>query len=619
MIFLTLTFNRKLLSSYILQPILIIFLLLVVSSATSIAQPKIDNIQISPGHSVFDEKFLLEKISSKKGEVFSSIKLNNDILKIAHLFSSECYYNPVVQIDSLQYSVDSSNVNVFISIVPGIQSRIGSVEITGNTAFNKYEILGNFETKAGSCLNQSQLESDIESLLSEYENNGYPFASVTIERVSISDSISSSLNVQVEINEGPKVKIDRIEVEGNTDTKAYVVVRETRIREGEIYNNDRVKNIPRLLNRLKIFSFVEVPSLYLIPDSITKSENNDVINPFHSLSVKKSDEMKSGGLLIKITEGSTNTFDGVVGYLPGPVGQKGYFTGLVDVGMRNLFGTGRKLSVKWMREDKYSQEIGIRYVEPWLLNYPVNLRGSFYQRQQDTVYIKRLTELKADFLLTENLTIGGMINQENIIPSLNLTDQSILARSTTSGGLEIHYDTRDDIYNPTAGINYRSDYYAGRKKIYSSKQAFTIQRIGLDVELFYQTFRRQVTALGLHGRELRGDEIEVSDLYRFGGTNTMRGYRENQFLGSRIVWLNLEYRFLMAKKSFFFGFFDFGYYFHPSISKSNVNTLSENTKYGYGVGMRIETGLGIIGVSFALGKGDNFSQAKLHFGLISDF
>ncbi len=497
--------------------------------------------------------------------------------------------------------------------------RIGSIDINGNTVFIKGKILEMFETKAGELLNQTQLESDIENLLSKYENNGYPFISATVENISFTYTDSSSLDVQILINEGPKVKIEQIEVEGNTDTKAYVVVRETRIRDGEIYNSDRVKNISRLLNRLKIFSFVDDPSLYLIPDSIKKSDNVEALNPFHALSAKMSSGIKSGGLLIKIIEGSTNTFDGVVGYLPGSVGQKGYFTGLVDVGMRNLFGTGRKLSVKWMREDKYSQEIGIRYVEPWLLSYPVNLGGSFYQRQQDTLYIKRLTELKADFLLTENLTIGGIFSQKNIIPSTNIADQYVPASGTTSVGVEIHYDTRDDIYNPTAGINYRSDYYAGRKKLYSSKQTLTLQRIGLDAELFYETFRRQVVALGLHGRELRSDEIEVSDLYRFGGTNTLRGYRENQFLGSRIVWLNLEYRFLMAKKSFFFGFFDFGYYFHPTVNKSNVSTLSENTKYGYGVGMRIETGLGIIGISFALGKGDNFSQAKLHFGLISDF
>ena len=37
-------------------------------------------------------------------------------------------------------------------------------------------------------------------------------------------------------------------------------------------------------------------------------------------------------------------------------------------------------------------------------------------------------------------------------------------------------------------------------------------------------------------------------------------------------------------------------------------------KYGYGIGIRVETAIGIVGVSFALGEGDTFSDAKIHFG-----
>jgi outer membrane protein assembly factor BamA len=600
--------------------LLLVYLFLFINSGDSQIKFKVGNIHISTDNSVFTERYILENISTKQYDLYSEAKLKTDVSKIANLFSSECYYNTNVKIDSLAYSNDSLLIDINISVISGGQSLIGGLEIGGNTAFTKDEILNKWESKVGLCLFQTRFESDLENLISRYENSGYPFVSVKVGKISYADTVNSQLTVQIEIDEGPKVKIDRIEVEGNTDTKADVVIRETRIQQGEVYNSDRIKNIPRLLSRLKIFSSVNEPSLYLIPDTSKIIENiNTQNNPFQTLFVNKEKEIQTGGLLIKIVEGSTNTFDGVVGYLPGSVGEKGYFTGLVDVGMRNLFGTGRKLSVKWMREDKYSQEIGIRYVEPWLFDYPINVSGSFFQRQQDTTYIKRITELKSDFLITENFTLSGMFNQENIIPSSEIANQYIQSSGTTSGGVEIHYDTRDDIYNPTSGVNYTSNYFVGGKKLYSLKQKLTLQRIGLDVELFYETFSRQVAALGLHGRELRSDDIEVSDLYRFSGTNTMRGYRENQFLGSRIVWTNLEYRFLMAKRSFFFGFFDFGYYYHPAIAKSNITSSSENAKYGYGIGMRIETGLGIIGVSFALGKGDSFSQAKLHFGIINDF
>jgi outer membrane protein insertion porin family len=608
----------KIFLNHIYVSLLLFFLFTQQSSSKSIS--KISNIHIFSAQKIFTERFLLENISLRPNKLFSKTLLDQDLSKISSLYFSECYYNVNVNLDSLIYTNDSSAVEIFVSITNGNQSLVGGFEISGNTEFTKDEILEWFDLKVELCFNPTQLETDVENLILKYENNGYPFVSIKIGTLSYADTTDSKLIVRIEIDEGPRVAIGQIEVEGNTSTKTNVIVREMRVQPGEIYNDEKVKKIPQLLKRTNIFSSVGEPFLYLLPDTTLTLENN--VSSNYQLQhvpgkVKKPPEL--GGLLIKVIEGNTNTFDGVIGYLPGSAGKKGYVTGLVDVGMRNLFGTGRKLNVRWLREDKNSQEIGIKYLEPWLFDYPLNITGSFFQRQQDTTYIKRVVELKADLLVSGNLTVGTMFSQEQIIPSSEIVNQYILSSGTTSGGVEIHYDTRDEVYNPTRGINYRSDYYIGRKKMYSLKTRLISQRIGLDIELYYKIFQKQVAMLGVHGRELRSDNIEVSDLFRFGGTNTMRGYRENQFYGSKIMWSNLEYRFLMASRSFFFGFFDFGYYFHPAISKLNFGLSSENIKYGYGIGMRIETSLGIIGVSIALGKGDDFSQAKLHFRLINDF
>ena len=117
---------------------------------------------------------------------------------------------------------------------------------------------------------------------------------------------------------------------------------------------------------------------------------------------------------------------------------------------------------------------------------------------------------------------------------------------------------------------------------------------------------------------MTSDNIELGDRYRLGGTTTLRGYRENQFLGSRIAWTNTEYRFLLARRSFFYGFFDTGYYYLPGDDAKAISPLKQ-FKYGYGIGIRLETSLGNVGVSIALGEGDGIGQAKLHFGLINDF
>jgi outer membrane protein insertion porin family len=103
-----------------------------------------------------------------------------------------------------------------------------------------------------------------------------------------------------------------------------------------------------------------------------------------------------------------------------------------------------------------------------------------------------------------------------------------------------------------------------------------------------------------------------------GGARTLRGYRENQFFGSRIAWTNTEYRFLLARRTFIYGFVDTGYYFRPK-DDLRLSPKAEGFKYGYGLGLLVETSLGYLGVSFALGQGDSFNNGKIHFGLINEF
>ena len=110
----------------------------------------------------------------------------------------------------------------------------------------------------------------------------------------------------------------------------------------------------------------------------------------------------------------------------------------------------------------------------------------------------------------------------------------------------------------------------------------------------------------------------MSDLFRLGGATTLRGYQEGQFLGSRLLWTNLEYRFLVTPLSFFYTFLDFGYIVQPAFA-SMEGKASEQSKVGYGIGVRMDSALGLIGVSIALGEGDTFSTAKIHIRLINEF
>lgn len=555
------------------------------------------------GNSVFTGREIAGWLATRPGAPLAESALQSDVRQVLEQYRTLGYLGVRAHFAPPQFTSDSTLADLLLELDEGRQTLVGGVGIRGEARLTEPDILEQFELHSGIPFNDALLEQDIQALLVRYEKLGYPFARCSVESVDRrSGSAVDSAAILLRVDEGSPMQIDEIRVEGNKETDADVIVRETRIEPGEPYNPAKISAIRQRLNRLNIFSSVSEPELYM-RDS-------------------------KGGLLIKVQEGNTNTFDGIVGYIPSTgSGQGGYLTGLASVAMRNLFGTGRKLSMHWQREDQYSQEIGVQYLEPWVLGAPVNLGGGWLQHQQDTSYVRRTLDVRTELMFSEELSVAFVLNTERVIPATDsLTGPRVVGTNEVTAGLEIQYDSRDDIYSPGSGARYRTDYHYGHKSItevpaYAQGLVLgggTVQRVGVDFEFYIPAFRRQVVAIGLHGREVHTGEVQESEMYRFGGANTLRGYRENQFLGSEVAWTNTEYRFILARRTFFFTFLDTGYYNHPGDDLRGIPS-SQAFRYGYGIGVRLDTSLGNLGVSFALGQGDSFSTAKIHFGLINDF
>lgn len=554
------------------------------------------------GNSHFSAREILTWISTTPQSRFSQSQLQRDIEAIVKQYQENGFYFATVDSTRIMMMGDGTTVDLVFYVSEGESVEVGKIYLQGNKALTESEIFSHLETREGVILNSSLLENDIELLLQRYENAGHPFAKVSLDSVVVFEHDGvKKLGIFLRIDEGELISINEIKIEGNKETNENVILRELRFQPGEIYNREKVNGMKQKLQRLNFFSSVSDPELYL-----TK---------------------KGGGLLIKVQEGNTNSFDGILGYVPSSgTNERGFFTGFVNVLMRNLFGTGRRLGVRWQKENTSTQELELRYMEPWLLSFPVNLNVGFLQRQQDSSYVRRAFELKTDILVSDRFSIAVVFGQERVIPSSTRSSFIVFDAKTTSAGLEIHYDTRDDIYNSTSGINYRTDYQLGEKTISSSSstnvlpgaQSFTVRKYTVDLEAFFQPLQHQVIGIALHGKDLRSDKIEDGDMFRLGGTNSLRGYRENQFVGSRVVWSNLEYRFLLARRSSVYGFFDTGYFFRPADEQRKIPEL-QAFKTGYGIGFRVDTALGMVGVSYALGQGDTFNTGKIHFGIINQF
>jgi outer membrane protein insertion porin family len=455
-------------------------------------------------------------------------------------------------------------------------------------------------------LDEDKLQQRLTERLEDFAKRGYPLAYFYIDSVAMAtnENDEALAKLYLHFDSGPAVRIDSIVIRGNKLTKRAVLVRELPIRAGDLFNFDKVQSIPERLRRLGYLQSVALPQLAL-------------------------DAAGRYLLDIAVVEGNSNWLNGVAGYNPGEGTQKGFVSGLIDVKFGNLLGSGRQINARWEKRNRETQELALRYREPWVAGYPVHLSGGFQQLIQDTSYVERRWEFAAELPLGQNFTASGHVARESISPdSLARIRFNLPRSSVTSVGATLRYDSTDDPINPRRGVFYTTTVETGRKTtdqvIGVEGKKFSRDKILVDLHWLLPTFGPQVLSLAVHGREVKSNAppaILVTDQFRFGGATTLRGYREEQFRGARVAWSNVEYRYLLSRRTRAFLFVDAGYY----SGFEYVNALSpqlgqvENNVFAWGLGARIDTPLGIVGVDYGLGEGDALTNGKVHVSLVNSF
>ena len=99
----------------------------------------------------------------------------------------------------------------------------------------------------------------------------------------------------------------------------------------------------------------------------------------------------------------------------------------------------------------------------------------------------------------------------------------------------------------------------------------------------------------------------------------MRGFDEESIYASRYGVITAEYRNLISLNSYFFFFMDAG------LVKNKYQSVNVNNQFtSAGLGIVYETKLGLLNLSYAVGKRDDIkfnlkAASKLHFGYINYF
>ncbi len=490
----------------------------------------------------------------------------------------------------------------------GTQFRIGSMVIRGSSILTEHELTSKMVTAPNAILNEATLQNDIAKLLALYEQYGYPLAKITIDAIIPRYDTTANtglLTIQLRVVEGRRAKIGKIVILGNDVTNENVITRELALRPGAYYNADELTAARERVERLGFFESVSEPELYLDHDS-------SVI------------------LVLRVKEASTSAIDGVLGYNPpANPSESGYLSGLIDLSLRDISGTGRNATLHYDRTTASTQTLEVNYLEPWLFSYPLNLAVGFGQTQQDSTYTQTTASGNLSLALTQDIRIIGTLSYERVIPSDE--DSTIFTTydsRTITTGLSASIDTRDNSIAPRSGVQGLLGASYGIKDIYGPAQyidsstpaSIGLRTISLDASGYHTLFSQKIVGvIGLHARSITasGGQLDASDLFRIGGIFTIRGYRDEELIASRYAYANLELRFMMSELSFFNFFVDGGYL----VKDSTVSSAAESPQYpiSYGIGAQLESPLGILAVSIGLARGEPVSQAIFAFGLVKQF
>ena len=127
------------------------------------------------------------------------------------------------------------------SKLPGVNTGLLDREIT---------------TKTGKIFNAQLLDKTVEALTLKVAEQGFAFGRVRPRTDRVAGT--NTINVIYLVEEGPRIYIERININGNERTKDYVIRREFKIAEGDAYNQLLIENSKKRLQNLGFFKTVDI-------------------------------------------------------------------------------------------------------------------------------------------------------------------------------------------------------------------------------------------------------------------------------------------------------------------------------------------------------------------------
>jgi hemolysin activation/secretion protein len=444
-------------------------------------------------------------------------------------------------------------------------------------------------------------------LFAYYENNGYPFAAVSIDSVSIN---GSQMNGVLQVNKGERILIDTIVNTGKAKIAPGYLHAYLGLKKNRPYNEAEVRKIQ---NRIRSLPFANMTTKPIIEFEGTKAS-----------------------LFLNIDKRNANQFSGIVGIVPNNDKDADFLiTGDIRLRLQNLLKRGELLNVQWQRLQTATQNLKVEIMYPYLLNTPIGLEGKFNFYRIDTSFYTIQLNVAALYMLRGNDHLKLFYSYHT---TRKILDENGVSTIGGINNIDVNYygvglqlERTDFRLNPRKGWNAYFSGAIGTKNFLSSPATDTINvsdttttnnqlqmQFTTHVEYYIPFAKRFTLKFAARGGYIFNNNLYANDLLRIGGLSTLRGFDEESIYSNLYGIGTTELRFLFDERSFVNVFCDAGYY-----QTRTRSGFQDSYVVGFGAGITFDTKIGIFTFNYALGTQQDspvdFRRSKIHFGYINYF
>jgi len=550
----------------------------------------IDNISISDNKKIL-ESSIIAVVKLKPGDTFSDEAIQQDMRAIYALGN---FYD--VQANFIEVP---AGIKVVYSVTE--KTDVQNIIFKGNTKVSTEKLQSFVAGIKGNLIDNKILNDKSRAIEQYYHDQGYILAKVS------NITMDPDGMVTIVINEG---MVEGIIIKGNEKTKTNVITREINLKKDEPLNAKDAKRSIQKINNLGFFEDVNIK-----------------LNPGR--------ELNAIIVEIDVKEQKTGTFT-----IGGGYSKNDGMAAIITVGDSNFKGSGNKVNVSF--QHGYSSIAGtgwdLSFTNPHIddkktslsvdffnsvnsiSDYGLNgdnttLRSTYYRRSRgfnisigrpQGDYVRNsvtFTKRKDSYLEyysgpVDYLAASSATTYNENYNTSYLHDNFGEVHSVTLSKVS---DTRDNVFDATEGKRFAlTSEFAGR----ALGGQFNFNKYIFDGRQYVKVGRKQTMAFRVTAGSAVGGVPDASK-FIVGGSDTLRGYKDNEFKGDKQFTASIEYRYPVMNKVQGVIFTDAGNAWDGDYKLNNL-------KYSIGTGLRINTPIGPIRLDY--GSGSEGGRSHFSFG-----